>query len=442
MDRKSTSPGEFAQHCERVHREWHDRAKVRDTEGLLALYATEAVLESPLVPAILDGKSDGVLRGHAELRHFFSEGAARRPNELVRWHRTGEWLTDGRRMLIWEYPRAAPDGDQVDLAEVMEIADGLIQYHRIYWGWKGANLIAPALVRAADAATARLEDPDGTKPSIAARVIENHKLPIGGDTALHCLVAGSGPRPILLLHGFGFTSQVWRRVLAFVLDDATVYAPDLRGYGRSPAGTRGTAFADQEQDLIELLDALGLERAVLAGHSLSGMMLQGFAAHHPDRIAGLVLSNCPARTRPSPPEFRAIVDALVPGFGSPVENRAVLAGFLPGCFDAANLEEGELDRFVAEGSTAPAALLRQALTEVGNYDEVAADALAALRVPALVVHAARDQFVGFEHAVALSDALPESRLLAIERCGHTTIWERPKRWAEEVFAFAQTIQKL
>lgn len=71
MDRKSTSPGEFAQHCERLHREWHDRAKARDTEGLLALYATEAVLESPLVPAILDGKSDGVLRGHAELRHFF-----------------------------------------------------------------------------------------------------------------------------------------------------------------------------------------------------------------------------------------------------------------------------------------------------------------------------------------------------------------------------------
>jgi hypothetical protein len=64
------------------------------------------------------------------LRHFFTEGAKRRPNDLVRWYRTGEWLTDGRRLLIWEYPRETPEGDQVDLVEVM---------------WWGCALIAPAL---------------------------------------------------------------------------------------------------------------------------------------------------------------------------------------------------------------------------------------------------------------------------------------------------------
>jgi steroid Delta-isomerase len=99
------------------------------------------------VPAILDDKPDGVLRGHRELRHFFTEGAKRRPNDLVRWYRTGQWLTDGRRLLVWEYPREAPDGDQVDLVEVMEIAGGKIQHHRVYWGWKGCTLIAPALSR-------------------------------------------------------------------------------------------------------------------------------------------------------------------------------------------------------------------------------------------------------------------------------------------------------
>jgi len=52
----------------------------------------------------------------------------------VRWHRTGKWLTDGERLLVWEYPRQAPDGDQVDIVEVVEIAEGLIQCHRIYWG--------------------------------------------------------------------------------------------------------------------------------------------------------------------------------------------------------------------------------------------------------------------------------------------------------------------
>jgi steroid Delta-isomerase len=144
----------FLSDCERIHHEWHMRAKARDSEGLLALYATDAVLESPLVMAILGEHANGILRGHDELRLFFAEGARRRPNELVRWYRTGTWLTDGERLLIWEYPRATPDGDQVDILEVMEIADGLIQHHRIYCGWFGsAMLTRSATAKAGRAST-------------------------------------------------------------------------------------------------------------------------------------------------------------------------------------------------------------------------------------------------------------------------------------------------
>jgi len=136
----------FLADCERIHREWHERVKARDTDGLLALYAEDAVLETPLVQAIFDGRPSGTLRGHREIRPFFTEGARRRPNDFVRWHRTGRWLMDGERLLVWEYPRAAPDGDQVDLVEVMEVADGLIHYHRIYWGWFGTALLTRSAV--------------------------------------------------------------------------------------------------------------------------------------------------------------------------------------------------------------------------------------------------------------------------------------------------------
>ena len=129
-----------------MFRVWHERAKERDVAGLLALYATDAIFESPLVPAILDDKQDGILRGHGDIRRFLEEGTRRRPNELVRWYRTGHYLSDGR-MLVWEYPRKTPDGDQIDILELMEIDAGLIQKHRIYWGWKGCLQIAPALVR-------------------------------------------------------------------------------------------------------------------------------------------------------------------------------------------------------------------------------------------------------------------------------------------------------
>jgi steroid Delta-isomerase len=130
----------------RIHAEWHRAASTRDGAALLALYAEDAILESPLVQAILDDKTDGVLRGKAEIARFLEHGARSRPIGLVRWHRSTTWFSTGQT-LVWEYPRETPDGDQVEIVEVMDIADGLIRHHRIYWGWKGCTLLAPTLAR-------------------------------------------------------------------------------------------------------------------------------------------------------------------------------------------------------------------------------------------------------------------------------------------------------
>src|ERR1035437_261119 len=103
-----------------VHDEWDRRTRAHDIDGLLELYLPDATLESPLVPRVLD-QTSGVLHGHDELRTFFVRGTEGRPNDLVRWYRTGEFMFD-KRTLIWEYPRQAPEWEQVDLVEVMELA--------------------------------------------------------------------------------------------------------------------------------------------------------------------------------------------------------------------------------------------------------------------------------------------------------------------------------
>ena len=129
-----------------IHQEWHRAASMRDTPALLALYADDAILESPLVPVVMDDKSDGVLRGKGEIGRFFAAGARSRPIDLVRWFRSDTYFSAGGT-LIWEYPRVTPEGDQVEIVEVMEIADRLIRHHHIYWGCKGCLLIAPKLAR-------------------------------------------------------------------------------------------------------------------------------------------------------------------------------------------------------------------------------------------------------------------------------------------------------
>jgi len=136
---------QYASDGERIYHEWHDRARGRDVEGLLALYAEDATLESPLVPAII-GRESGVLDGREEIHAFLAEGTKRRPNELVRWHReTGRFFFDGRT-LMWEYPRETPDGDQIEILEVMELRHGLIARHRIYWGWFGIGQLVRSAV--------------------------------------------------------------------------------------------------------------------------------------------------------------------------------------------------------------------------------------------------------------------------------------------------------
>jgi hypothetical protein len=123
---------------ERMYVQWDKALSDNDPEALLACYAEDAVLEGPLVPHLMGGEN-GACRGHAELRRFFDILAQRKP-PIRRYFRTG-FFTDGKH-LIWEYPREAPDGEQMDFVEAMVLNDkGLIQRHCVYWGWKGVSVL-------------------------------------------------------------------------------------------------------------------------------------------------------------------------------------------------------------------------------------------------------------------------------------------------------------
>ena len=83
-------------------------------------------------------RENGIVRGQAELRELLEIVAARKP-EIRQYYRTG-YFTDGQKMM-WEYPHATPEGEQMDFVEVMEIEKGLIRKHRVYWGWFGFNVL-------------------------------------------------------------------------------------------------------------------------------------------------------------------------------------------------------------------------------------------------------------------------------------------------------------
>ncbi|MGJ7530504.1 nuclear transport factor 2 family protein [Variovorax sp. GB1P17] len=120
----------------RIYEQWHQTVVARDIDGLMALYAEDAILETPLILAALPSSTVGMLEGKAAIHAFFDAGLRKLPGELGRWYRTGTFFSNGRQ-LVWEYPRATPQGNQIDLVEVMDVDDGLIAHHRVYWGWTG-----------------------------------------------------------------------------------------------------------------------------------------------------------------------------------------------------------------------------------------------------------------------------------------------------------------
>jgi steroid Delta-isomerase len=127
-----------------IYDQWHETVVRRDLAGLIALYAEDAILESPLILATWRDRQSGILRGKAEITPFFEAGLRAPPGDLGRWYRTGTFFANGRQ-LTWEYPRHTPDGDQVDLIEMMDVAGGLIVHHRVYWGWVGFRSLAATL---------------------------------------------------------------------------------------------------------------------------------------------------------------------------------------------------------------------------------------------------------------------------------------------------------
>lgn len=101
-------------------------------------------------------------------------------------------------------------------------------------------------------------------------------------------VRGTGPA-VVLLHGTSANHAVWQPVGDALADRATVIALDQRGHGRSDKPAEGYAADDFATDVITVLDALEIDRAVIAGHSLGGRNAWVTAARHPDRVAGAVV---------------------------------------------------------------------------------------------------------------------------------------------------------
>jgi pimeloyl-ACP methyl ester carboxylesterase len=110
---------------------------------------------------------------------------------------------------------------------------------------------------------------------------------------IHYLKAGSGKKPLVLIHGFGETSRMWIPLFDKFRSDFTIIAPDLRGLGDSSRPAAGYETKTAAVDIHELVKSLGYERIDLVGHDIGLMVAYALAAQYPSEVEKLALLEAP-----------------------------------------------------------------------------------------------------------------------------------------------------
>jgi pimeloyl-ACP methyl ester carboxylesterase len=285
---------------------------------------------------------------------------------------------------------------------------------------------------------------------IASTVLE-----IGG-TRVHYLragVEGTGPTH-LLIHPMGTGAWPWMDVIGPLAARGLVIAPDLPGSGRTRPVHRGRGGVFAAARFVDdFTAALGIERVVVHGHSMGGLVGGVFAGRIPDRVERLVLTSAPLPGLPDPPPFpaawrvgldvaRPVADVLV-GAGLRVKARAwqrsvegressklgaELSRMSPELLSLAAEEIGRLVlRWRVEGAVDAAIAVLGALT----VDEARTrEALDSITAPTMLIWGAEDRVIPRRLISEVEAAHPDWSSRTIDGIGHLLPWEAPESYVE------------
>jgi pimeloyl-ACP methyl ester carboxylesterase len=259
---------------------------------------------------------------------------------------------------------------------------------------------------------------------------------------MHVERYGHGGAPILLVHGFGTCSFLWRRIgPVLATANRTAFAIDLFGYGESDRPFDAAyGIAAQSDYLDRALTALRLPKATVIGIDLGGAVAMHLAYNRPDRVDRLVLVN-PIAFDEVPADDIKWMQRNTARFALRI-SRGVLG--------AAPLMRELLEKSVADPAHMPDALLARYLAPyVGQEglnhllalarsvdDEDMLDVeLAQLDCPTLIVWGDQDAFVSPKIADRLADTIPGSRLVRLPGCGRLVPEEMPDTLTNMILEF-------
>jgi pimeloyl-ACP methyl ester carboxylesterase len=267
-------------------------------------------------------------------------------------------------------------------------------------------------------------DPAAAPASVPGRLLDVGSHPV------HVVERGSGP-PLLLVHGFAGSTYEWEEhVLEPLARDHRVIAVDLYGMGFSARDDAMPYGLDLwVEQLRGTLDALGIARTAVAGHSLGGAVAAAFAAAHPERVERLILV---APLVPRPDDERPLFFRLLetPGAGEALLGWYDHLPALPGFSDA--YQSRARAAFRIRGTRA--ALLRWVRQ---GYDREALErAYDAVGVPTLIIAGRADDIVPWAALERTATRIPDALVLPLDGQGHWLLRDAPDRVVDATRTFS------
>lgn len=292
-------------------------------------------------------------------------------------------------------------------------------------------------------------------PAETFSVLRHLWLDVAG-LRIHCLAAGMGGRPVLILHGGGLDAAglSFRSTIPVLARRQLVFAPDWPGFGESDAMPSGWRVEECVAFLVDLLNSLGLERSSLIGLSMGGGFALGAVLQTPERVKRLVLVNSFGLGKETPGGLMFYLGVHFPfvselKWGLGTWNRALARRTLRAAVFhrpeiATEVLLDEVHSFGAETRSrfglSPVAAKRSALAWLSdNY----LDRIAELKVPTLIVHGGRIRWCRQLAAERAHSLISNSELEIIDECGHLPPVEQSEifdRVIERLFASESSLK--
>ena len=250
--------------------------------------------------------------------------------------------------------------------------------------------------------------------------------------------SGAG-KPLVLGHSFLCDGAMWAPQLGPLAARARIVNVDLRGHGRSGAVRHPFTLYDAVDDVLAVLDHVGIERAVWAGLSIGGMVALRAALRAPDRVAALILLDTDAGAERLVKKLRYRVLSLGAGlFGM----RPFLPAILPLMFGRTTLRANAplVEDWRSRFASVDVPSIRVVLEGLLGRDSVL-DQLARIRVPALVLTGEEDKAIPSALTAEIAARLPDAALVRIPGAGHLSTLEQPEAVTEAMLGFMDRLAR-